>query len=77
MSVARFALLARGGRSALGVIFGPAHPVSLMLIALSAGAGAGACLRRWLAPVSPNPFVQPLCVASLAASSARSRSAFG
>jgi len=64
VSVARFALLAAAGAAALGVIFGAAHPFGLMLIALSAGAGA--CLRRWLARVSPNPFVQPLCASLLA-----------
>jgi uncharacterized membrane protein YjjB (DUF3815 family) len=46
------------------VIFGASHPFSLLLIAISAGAGA--CLRRWLAATSRNPFVQPLCAALLA-----------
>jgi uncharacterized membrane protein YjjP (DUF1212 family) len=64
VSVARFALLAAAGAAALGVIFGAAHPPSLVLIAFSAGAGA--CLRRWLAGISRNPFVQPLCAALLA-----------
>ena len=64
VSVARFALLAAAGAAALGVIFGAAHLPSLVLIALSAGAGA--CLRRWLAGISRNPFVQPLCAALLA-----------
>src|SRR2546425_7027255 len=64
VSVARFALLAAAGAAALGVIFGAAHLPSLVLIALSAGAGA--CLRRWLAGISRNPFVQPFCAALLA-----------
>jgi uncharacterized membrane protein YjjB (DUF3815 family) len=45
------------------VIFGIAHLLSLVLIALSAGAGA--CLRRWLAGMSRNLFVQPFCAALL------------
>jgi uncharacterized membrane protein YjjP (DUF1212 family) len=64
VSVARFALLAAAGAAALGVIFGAAHLPSLVLIAFSAGAGA--CVRRWLAGVSRNPFVQPFCAALLA-----------
>jgi len=64
VSVARFALLAAAGAAALGVIFGAVHPASLVLIALSGGAGA--CLRRWLAEISRNPFVQPFCAALLA-----------
>ena len=64
VSVARFALMAAAGAAALGVIFGAAHPLGLVLIALSAGAGA--CLRRWLAGMSRNPFVQPFCAALLA-----------
>ena len=64
VSVARFASMAAAGAAALGVIFGAAHPLGLVLIALSAGAGA--CLRRWLAGMSRNPFVQPFCAALLA-----------
>jgi uncharacterized membrane protein YjjP (DUF1212 family) len=64
VSLVRFALLAAAGAAGLGVIFGAAHPLSLVLIALSAGAGA--CLRRWLAGMSRNPFVQPFCAALLA-----------
>jgi uncharacterized membrane protein YjjP (DUF1212 family) len=64
VSVTRFALLAAAGAAALGVIFGATHPFSLLLIAISAGAGA--CLRRWLATISRNLFVQPLCAALLA-----------
>jgi len=64
ISLARFALLAAAGAAALGVIFGATHPFSLLLIAISAGAGA--CLRRWLSGISRNLFVQPLCAALLA-----------
>jgi uncharacterized membrane protein YjjP (DUF1212 family) len=64
ISIARFALLAAAGAAALGVIFGAAHLLSLILIAFSAGAGA--CLRRWLAGMSRNLFVQPFCAALLA-----------
>jgi uncharacterized membrane protein YjjP (DUF1212 family) len=64
ISLTRFALLAAAGAAALGVIFGAAHLLSLMLIAVSAGAGA--CLRRWLSIISGNSFVQPLCAALLA-----------
>jgi uncharacterized membrane protein YjjP (DUF1212 family) len=64
VSIPRFALLAAAGASALGVIFGATHPFSLLLIAISAGSGA--CLRRWLAAISRNLFVQPLCAALLA-----------
>jgi uncharacterized membrane protein YjjP (DUF1212 family) len=60
----RFALLAAAGAVALGVIFGVDHPAALMLIALVAGAGA--CLRRWLAKLSHNLFIQPFCAALLA-----------
>jgi uncharacterized membrane protein YjjP (DUF1212 family) len=64
VSIARFALFAAAGAAALGVIFGAAHLLSLILIAFSAGAGA--CLRRWLAGMSRNLFVQPFCAALLA-----------
>jgi uncharacterized membrane protein YjjP (DUF1212 family) len=64
VSTARFALLAAAGAGALGVIFGVGHISSLLLIVLSAGAGA--CLRRWLAGISRNLFVQPFCAALLA-----------
>jgi uncharacterized membrane protein YjjP (DUF1212 family) len=64
VSIARFALLAAAGAAALGVIFGAAHLLSLLLIAISAGAGA--CLRRWLSRISRSLFVQPLCAALLA-----------
>jgi uncharacterized membrane protein YjjP (DUF1212 family) len=64
VSVARFAFFAAAGAAALGVIFGTVHPLSLVLIAFSAGAGA--CLRRWLAGMTRNLFVQPFCAALLA-----------
>jgi len=64
ITLARFASLAAAGAAALGVIFGAVHLLSLVLIALSAGAGA--VLRRWLAGISANPFVQPFCAALLA-----------
>jgi uncharacterized membrane protein YjjP (DUF1212 family) len=64
VGLARFALLAGAGAAALGVIFGVMHLVSLILIGLSAGAGA--VLRRWLARFSGNPFLQPFCAALLA-----------
>jgi uncharacterized membrane protein YjjP (DUF1212 family) len=64
VSVARFASLAAAGAAALAVIFGAVHVPGLILIALSAGAGA--CLRRWLAGLSGNLFVQPFGAALLA-----------
>jgi uncharacterized membrane protein YjjP (DUF1212 family) len=64
VSIARFASFAAAGAAALGVIFGAAHLLSLVLIAFSAGAGA--CLRRWLAGMSRNLFVQPFCAALFA-----------
>jgi uncharacterized membrane protein YjjP (DUF1212 family) len=64
VSITRFVLLAAAGAAALGVIFGATHPTSLLLIAISAGAGAW--LRRRLATISRNLFVQPLCAALLA-----------
>ncbi len=64
VSVLRFAAMAGAGAAALGVIFGGVHPLSLVLIALSAAAGGW--LRRWLAGISRNAFVQPFCAALLA-----------
>jgi uncharacterized membrane protein YjjP (DUF1212 family) len=64
VGVARFALFAAAGASALAVIFGATHWSSLILIAFSAGIGA--CLRRWLSGISRNLFVPPLGAALLA-----------
>ncbi|WP_428483740.1 threonine/serine exporter family protein [Rhodopila sp.] len=64
IGLARFAALAGAGAAALGVIFGAAYLLSLVLIALSAAAGA--CLRRGIAGISHNAFVQPFCAALLA-----------
>ena len=64
VSLPRFALLAAAGAAALGVIFGATQPLALLLIAISAGAGA--CLRRWLAGISHNAYLQPLAAAFLA-----------
>jgi uncharacterized membrane protein YjjP (DUF1212 family) len=64
VSLPRFALMAGAAAGALGVIFGAQSPLALVLIAVSAAAGA--CLRRWLARISDNPFVQPFAAALLA-----------
>lgn len=64
VSLARFATLAGAGAAALGVIFGASQPLTLLLIAVSAGAGG--CVRRWLSHISSNAFVQPLCAALVA-----------
>ena len=66
VGAARFALMAATGAAALGVIFGVIHWLSLVLIAASAGLGA--CLRRCLAGLSHNLFVQPFCAALIAGS---------
>jgi uncharacterized membrane protein YjjP (DUF1212 family) len=59
-----FALAAAAGAVALSVIFGVDHFLATVLIFLSAGAGA--ILRRALAQLSANDFVQPFCAAILA-----------
>ena len=64
VGVGRFALFAGAGAAALGVIFGTVHWPALVLIAVSACLGA--CLRRWLAGISSNLFLQPFCAALLA-----------
>ncbi|MET1027108.1 MAG: threonine/serine exporter family protein, partial [Dongiaceae bacterium] len=64
VSLVRLTMLAAAGAGALGVIFGAVHPITLILIAFSAGAGA--CLRRWLEGISHDPFVQPFVAALLA-----------
>jgi len=63
-SLGRFVLAAAVGAVALGILFGAQHLRSIALIAFSAGAGA--LLRRGLARVSTNPFLQPLSAALLA-----------
>jgi uncharacterized membrane protein YjjP (DUF1212 family) len=64
VGLARFALFAGAGAAALGVIFGTIHWHALILIAFSAGVGA--YLRRGLAKISRNLFLQPFCAALLA-----------
>jgi uncharacterized membrane protein YjjP (DUF1212 family) len=64
VGLARFALFAAAGAAALGVIFGTVHWHALILIACSAGLGA--YLRRWMAGISRNLFIQPFCAALLA-----------
>ena len=64
VSVARFVVMAAAGAAALGVIFGAADPLTLLLIAGSAGLGA--CLRRAASRVTSNPFAQPLLASILA-----------
>ena len=60
----RFALMAAVGAASMGVIFGALDVASLLLIASSAGIGA--LVRRCLAKLGGNPFVQPLCAATIA-----------
>lgn len=64
IAVARFAVLAAAGAAALAVVFGAMRLPELLLIAMTAGAGA--VLRRWLARMTGNLFVQPLAAALLA-----------
>jgi uncharacterized membrane protein YjjP (DUF1212 family) len=59
-----FALAAAAGAVALSVIFGVDHFLPTVLIFVSAGAGA--ILRRALAQLSANDFIQPFCAAILA-----------
>ena len=59
-----FALAAAAGAVALAIIFGVEHPLTALLIFISAGAGA--LLRRAVAGVSTNIFIQPFCAALLA-----------
>jgi uncharacterized membrane protein YjjP (DUF1212 family) len=59
-----FALAAAAGAVALSVIFGVDHFLPMALIFVSAGAGA--ILRRALAQLSANDFIQPFCAAILA-----------
>jgi len=59
-----FALAAAVGAAALSVIFGVEHPLTMVLIFFSAGAGA--IVRRGLARLSDNGFIQPFAAAMLA-----------
>jgi uncharacterized membrane protein YjjP (DUF1212 family) len=59
-----FALAAAAGAVALSVIFGVGHLAPTLLI--FASAGAGAVLRRALARLTANDFIQPFCAATLA-----------
>jgi len=59
-----FALAAAAGAVALSVIFGVSHFVPMVLIFVSAGASA--VLRRAIARLSDNDFIQPFCAAILA-----------
>jgi uncharacterized membrane protein YjjP (DUF1212 family) len=59
-----FALAAAAGAVALSVIFGVGHFLPAVLIFVSAGAGA--ILRRAVAQLSANDFIQPFCAAILA-----------
>jgi uncharacterized membrane protein YjjP (DUF1212 family) len=59
-----FALAAGAGAVALAVIFGVEHPIAAALI--FASAAVGAVLRRGVARVSANVFIQPFCAALVA-----------
>ncbi len=59
-----FALAAAAGAVALSVIFGVGHFLPAVVIFVSAGAGA--ILRRAVARLSANDFIQPFCAAILA-----------
>jgi uncharacterized membrane protein YjjB (DUF3815 family) len=59
-----FALAAGAGAVALAVIFGVSHLAPAILIFVSAASGA--VLRRGLAKLSTNVFIQPFCAALLA-----------
>jgi uncharacterized membrane protein YjjP (DUF1212 family) len=59
-----FTLAAAAGAVGLSVIFGVEHPVPAALIFVSAAAGA--ILRRGVAQVSANVFLQPFCAALVA-----------
>ena len=62
-STLRFVLFAAIAAASLGVIWGALDLASLLLIAFSAGLGA--VLRRRLATLGGNPFVQPLCAGAV------------
>jgi uncharacterized membrane protein YjjP (DUF1212 family) len=64
LSIVRFVVMAAAGAAALGVIFGTAHWLSLVLIACSAGLGAG--LRRAIMRINFNPLLPPFAAAFVA-----------
>jgi uncharacterized membrane protein YjjP (DUF1212 family) len=59
-----FTIAAGAGAVALAVIFGVEHPIAATLI--FASAAVGAVLRRGVARVSANVFIQPFCAALVA-----------
>ena len=59
-----FALAAAAAGVALAIIFGVQHPLTALLVFVSAGAGG--LLRRAIAKVSTNLFIQPFSAALLA-----------
>lgn len=59
-----FALATGAAAVSLSVIYGVQHLLSVVLLFVSAVAGA--VLRRWLAKKSPNAVIQPFCAALLA-----------
>jgi uncharacterized membrane protein YjjP (DUF1212 family) len=59
-----FTIAAGAGAVALAVIFGLEHPIAAALI--FASAAAGTVLRRGVARVSANVFIQPFCAALVA-----------
>src|SRR5260370_18069573 len=59
-----FVLAAAAGAASLSVLYGIQHIVAVMLIVLSAAAGA--VFPPILAHYTPNSFLQPLCAALLA-----------
>jgi len=64
VSTALFTLAAAAGAVALAVLFGVQHLQSAVLVAVSAAAGA--ILRRFLARISDNVFLQPFSASLLA-----------
>ena len=64
ISVWRFAVLAAAGAAALAILFGARHWPEILLVA--ATAGIGALIRRGLALVTKNLFVQPFMAALVA-----------
>jgi uncharacterized membrane protein YjjP (DUF1212 family) len=64
VAILRFAVFAAIGAASLGVIYGVYDVASLVLIAVSAGAGA--LLRRWQGKLGGNSFLQTLSAATVA-----------